>query len=91
MVTMDERAAIGAWPSIDYEAHSWLRTGEEVASRRALRQARGDYRAAVPPFIAELQVTLSAETIALADDASQELARFDSEAGMIAAPFEVGS
>jgi Fic family protein len=32
-------------------------------------------------------VELAAETVALADDASQELARFDAEAGMITAPF----
>lgn len=49
--------------------------------------ARGDYQAAVPPFISDLQVSLSSETIALADDASQELARFDAEVGTIAAPF----
>jgi Fic family protein len=49
-------------------------------------QARGDYQAAVPPLIADAQVVLPAETIALADDASQELARFDAEAGTIAAP-----
>lgn len=49
--------------------------------------ARGDYQAAVPPFISDIQVSLPSETIALADDASQELARFDAEVGTIAAPF----
>ncbi|AWB95411.1 cell filamentation protein Fic [Agromyces badenianii] len=77
----------GAWPALDYEPRPWERTGDEVASRRALLRARGDYQAAVPPFIAAAPVTLAAETIALADDASQELARLDAEAGMIAAPF----
>ncbi|ALE93765.1 cell filamentation protein Fic [Arthrobacter alpinus] len=76
-----------AWPATSYEVHPWVRTGDEIASRRALLQARGDYQAAVPPFIAAAQLVLPAETIALADDASQELARFDAEAGMIAAPF----
>ncbi|MGM7678214.1 Fic family protein [Microbacterium sp. A94] len=42
---------------------------------------------AVPAFIANAPVELAAATLALADDASQELARFDTEAGMIAAPF----
>jgi Fic family protein len=41
----------------------------------------------VPAFIANLPVSLSSATIALADDASQELSRFDAEAGTIAAPF----
>lgn len=49
--------------------------------------ARGDYQAAVPPFISDLQVSLPWETIAPADDASQELARFDAEVSTIAAPF----
>ncbi|WP_033373966.1 Fic family protein [Glaciibacter superstes] len=82
-----DRRQPDAWPAIGYEAHPWVRTGDEVASRRAVLQARGDYHAAVPTFIAAAQVDLAAETIALADDASQELVRFDAEAGTIAAPF----
>lgn len=84
---MSDRRQPEAWPATGYEAHPWVRVGDEVGSRRALLQARGDYQAAVPPFIAAAQLVLPAETIALADDASQELARFDAEAGMIAAPF----
>jgi Fic family protein len=76
-----------SWPALTYEARPWVRSGDEVGSRRALTQSRGDYQAAVPGFIADLPVALTAETIALADDASQELARFDAEAGTIAAPF----
>ncbi|TJY67341.1 Fic family protein [Arthrobacter sp. CAU 1506] len=76
----------GAWPATGYEVLPWVCSGEEVASRRHMLQARGDYQAAVPPLIADAQVGLPAETIALADDASQELARFDAEAGTIAAP-----
>ncbi|MFL4474157.1 Fic family protein [Paeniglutamicibacter sp. MACA_103] len=75
------------WPATTYEAHPWVRADTDIASRRARLQARGDYQAAVPPFIAATLVALPAEAIALADDASQELARFDAEAGMIAAPF----
>lgn len=77
----------GAWPVVVYEEHPWTRSGDEIASRRALRQASGGYRAAVPPLIADAPVLLAADTVALADDASQELARFDVEAGAIAAPF----
>lgn len=75
------------WPAVGYEAHPWVPRGNEVASRRALLQARGEYQAAVPPFIAAAPVNLAAETTALADDASQELARFDAEVGTITAPF----
>ncbi|MGO3148272.1 MAG: Fic family protein [Leucobacter sp.] len=75
------------WPAIEYEAHPWMRSGDEAASRRALQHARGDYQAAIPASIATAQVSLPAETIALADDASQELARFDAEVGMFTAPF----
>jgi len=77
----------GTWPATTYEAHSWVRAGDEVASSQAKLQAHRDYQAAVPPFIAATPVVLPAEVIALADDASQELARFDVEAGLIAAPF----
>lgn len=38
-------------------------------------------------MIADLETRLDAETLAAADDASTELARFDAEVGMIAAPF----
>lgn len=86
VVTTDKQQS-GVWPATGYEARPWVRAGNEVASRRAKLQARGDYRAAVPPLIAATPVALPAETIALADDASQELARFDAEAGTIAAPF----
>jgi Fic family protein len=84
-MTKDLRPA--GWPTITYEAHPWVRSGDEVGSRRALTRARGAYQAAVPVFIAALPVSLSSATITLADDASQELARFDAELGTIAAPF----
>ncbi|WP_022891345.1 Fic family protein [Agromyces subbeticus] len=87
MTTDRQQAQAGVWPATAYEPHPWERTGDEVASRRTLRAAHGDYQAAVPPLIASTPVALAAATIALADDASQELARFDAEAGTIAAPF----
>lgn len=86
MVISDSQPS-DAWPATTYEAHPWVRAGDEVASRLAKLHSRGDYLAAVPPFIAAIPVALPAEVIALADDASQELARFDAEAGLMAAPF----
>lgn len=77
----------GSWPAIETEPRPWERSGDEVASRRALRQARGDYQAAVPPFIRDARAVLAPDVQALADDASRELTRFDTEAGIVAAPF----
>ncbi|MEO7017678.1 MAG: Fic family protein, partial [Leifsonia sp.] len=65
----------------------WRAAGDEVGSRRAVRASRGDYQAAVPPLIAKAPVVLSARVLALADDASRELTRFDSETSSITAPF----
>ncbi|MDQ0575279.1 Fic family protein [Agromyces albus] len=76
-----------AWPPIDYEPRPWVRTGDEVASRRALRAAASEYQASVPPEISKLRLDLEPAVLAVADDASKELTRFDTKAGMIAAPF----
>lgn len=76
-----------AWPAVAYESRPWVRSGDEVASRRQRLAASGDYLAAVVPLIASPSVHLDSEVLALADDASKELTRFDAEAGMIVAPF----
>lgn len=76
-----------AWPPAEFEPRPWVRSGDEVASRRQLRAAAGDYRAAVVPLIASRPVRLGSDVLALADDASKELTRFDTEAGMVVAPF----
>lgn len=78
---------VPVWPAITTEPRPWERDPTMVASRRQLRLARGDYQAAVLPLIADIEVHLSSETLAAADDASVELARFDSEVGAITAPF----
>lgn len=77
----------GGWPAVGSEERPWRRSGDEVASRRALRAAAGPYRAAVVPTIAGRRVELEPEVLAAADDASRELTRFDTSAGLIAAPF----
>ncbi|NLE96675.1 MAG: Fic family protein [Propionibacterium sp.] len=56
-------------------------------SRRERLAARGPYVAAVPGPIAHAMPQISHEVLALVDDASRELARFDAEAGDVAAPF----
>ena len=54
-------------------------------SRRAAHT--GPYEAAVPPRIAGLDVPLTSEALALADEASTEIARFDAELGADIAPY----
>ncbi|GAB3386766.1 Fic family protein [Humibacter soli] len=82
-MAMDE----GGWPVTSYEPRPWVRAENEVGSRRELRRAAGDYRAAVPPLIGRAEVVLEPETLAAADEASHALARFDAEAGAFVAPF----
>lgn len=58
-----------------------------MGSRRQLRRAAGPYLAAVPPLIGQIEVSLEAEVLAAADEASHALARFDAEAAALVAPF----
>ena len=76
-----------SWPAVGFELRPWQRSGDEVASRRLLRAAAGPYRAAVPPFIAELDVSLPSDLLAVSEDASRELTRFDAQVGTLTAPF----
>ncbi|MGF3054512.1 Fic family protein [Microbacterium sp. YY-03] len=75
------------WPAIATEPRQWVRDESVATSRRQMLTARGDYQAAVPPLIAEVDVRLGAEALAAADDASAELARFDTGLGAVTAPF----
>lgn len=54
--------------------------------RAALRQS-GEYRAAIPADIASLEVSLPSRVLADAEEASQEIVRFDTELGDEIAPF----
>ncbi|TDX81726.1 Fic family protein [Rathayibacter sp. PhB151] len=76
-----------SWPAVGFEQRPWQRSGDEVASRRLLRAAAGPYRAAVPPFVADLDVSLPSDLLAVSEDASRELTRFDAQVGTLTAPF----
>ena len=76
-----------SWPAVDVEAYEWHGRDDEPASRQARMLARQPYQAAVTPAIADLQVTLSGAVVAAAEDASTEIARFDTEAAVEIAPF----
>ncbi|MFT3797114.1 Fic family protein [Microbacterium sp.] len=77
----------GTWQAVGYESRPWPRGGEISASRRQLRRIHRDYRAAVPPLIADAPAVLEPEVLAAAEDASAELVRFDAEAGPVAPVF----
>lgn len=75
------------WPEISFEERPWVRSGDELTSRRVLRRMHHTYLAAVPPLIARVPVALEPEVLAAADEASHALARFDARVGDIVVPF----
>lgn len=77
------------WPAVSYETVPWVRAEPRVgtASRREALRHRGPYRAALVPLIADRTPWLPSDVAALAEDASTEIARFDSTMGAEIAPF----
>ncbi|WP_217630879.1 Fic family protein [Modestobacter sp. DSM 44400] len=76
------------WPALDWEDRSWQpRIPPSLVSAAVRERHAGPYRAAVVPHIAELTPRLSGEVLALSEDASAEIARFDAELGSEVAPF----
>jgi Fic family protein len=73
------------WPAVEYEEHVWSSSLD--IPRRWQSTFSGPYRAAVVPEIARLDLVVPAATLALADEATAELARFDAEMGTEIAPF----
>ena len=79
-MTSDSPQVNGAWPALRWEERLWLpRMSPDMLSRVAATRYSGPYRAAVVPEIAGLQPQLSGEVLALAEDASNAIARFDAE------------
>ncbi|HEX5598585.1 MAG TPA: Fic family protein [Micromonosporaceae bacterium] len=75
------------WPPVEYETLPWQRQHAGMASRTQLRRHQGPYRAAVVPAIAGADLALPVDVLAVAEDASGEIARFDTEMGGEIAPF----
>lgn len=76
------------WPALTWEEHSWQPTvPRELVPRRVRERHTGAYTAAIPPRIAEINVTLPSAVVAAADEASIEIARFDADLGADMAPF----
>ena len=82
--TPDERG----WSRIVYEARPWSIGEHTTLSRSARRAHSGPYEAAVVPAISNVDdLGLDTRTLALAEEASAEIVRFDVELGGDIAPF----
>jgi Fic family protein len=78
----------GEWPRLGTELRPWItRLEPGLVSASVRRRHSGSYRAAVVPFIADRGLSLPSRVLALAEEASAEIARFDVELGFEVAPF----
>jgi len=87
MASKDEKAA---WSDLDYETHDWIPSQPGLMSRTQRKKHTGPYRAAQPARVATIPVSdlgVSAETLAMADEASNAIARFDATTGTTLLPF----
>ncbi|TDC15178.1 Fic family protein [Kribbella albertanoniae] len=76
------------WPEVTEEKHPWTsRIPDDLVSRSVRERHAGPYRSAVTPAIAHIEIELPSRTLALADEASTEIVRFDAELGTDVAPF----
>src|SRR6476469_9262485 len=76
------------WPRLGSELRPWItRLEPGMVSASMRRRHSGSYRAALVPFIADRALSLPSRAIALAEEASAEIARFDAELGSEVAPF----
>jgi Fic family protein len=76
--------------AIGHERLTWpapTEAGYGLADLRAAQRQAGEYDAAIPATIADLDADLPANVLANADEASREAARFDAELGHEIAPF----
>ncbi|MFC5267648.1 Fic family protein [Kribbella qitaiheensis] len=76
------------WPRLGWETYPWVsKIPDDLVSRSVRARHAGPYTAAITPKIAELEIDLPGRTLALADEASSDIARFDAELGNEVAPF----
>ncbi|RZQ63578.1 Fic family protein [Amycolatopsis suaedae] len=80
--------AAGGWPAISSEPVPWRPAiAADLLTRPQRERYQGPYRAAVVPLIADRVPALSAETTAIAAEASLAITRFDADLGAEVAPF----
>src|SRR5665648_1031561 len=69
-----------SWPTFGSEELDWSAADDDYGPRASRSLHSGPYRAAVPPRIADADLSLPPATVALVTEASAEIARFDGEA-----------
>jgi len=69
----------GAGRAVTYEERHWHPAADVRDSFSPHLAASGPYRASIPPFIADLPVSLDADTLSRAHDATADLIRIDAE------------
>src|SRR6185437_3618266 len=80
----------GTWPRLGSEVRPWTpRIAPDLVAASVCRRHSGAYRAAVVPRIAVRPVALPSAVLAVSEEASAEVARFDAELGAEVAPFAV--
>lgn len=75
------------WPRIAFEEVQWTAEADASQSRRQRLRARGPYEAAVVPSIAKSAPNVGGRVVALVEEATIEMVRFDRDLGDDAAPF----
>ncbi|MEG3614321.1 Fic family protein [Isoptericola haloaureus] len=77
----------GDWPALGYEHRDWVSTIDpgHLSVFERLRIDR-PYRAAVVPEIADAQVRLAPETMAVVEEATQDVTRFDEQMSSLPVP-----
>lgn len=75
------------WPSIRFEEVPWDVAPDASQSRRQRLLARGPYQAAVVSPIKDASPAISTRVLALAEEATIDMVRFDRDLGESAAPF----
>jgi Fic family protein len=83
-------SSVSSGTAVGYETLTWgvpTEAGYQRSDLRAAQRQSGQYQAAIPAEIADLVVSLPSHVLADAEEASQEIARFDTELGGEIAPF----
>ncbi|CQD19993.1 Fic family protein [Mycobacterium europaeum] len=83
-------SSVSSTTAVRYETLTWgapAEAGYQRSDLRAAQRQSGEYEAAVPAAIANLAVSLPPQVQADAEEASQEIARFDTQLGGEIAPF----
>lgn len=74
------------WPALGWEEQTWIPSATWGTKAGQRTQTR-NYLSAIPPQIRNLNPVVSAEAAAIAQEATQELTRFDAKQGTQISPF----